>query len=365
MLTVNTNMLSLTAQTNLDKTQGLLQTSMQRLSSGLRINSAKDDAAGIAIASRMESQINGLGQAVRNANNAVSLVQTIGGAMSEVHDALQRMRELALQAADGSNASSDRQSLDAEFQALKAEIGDIASRTQFNGANVLDGSFGASLSNVGTNLSTANGIVSIDNTGGSVTNYTLSVSGTVLTLSDAVNTESVDISSLPSGFNTKEVAFSSLGITVTVNSALTNVSSNNTFDLAASTNGAAFQVGANAGETLSISSVDVRTNTLGINSADILTVSDASSAIDTVTTALNTVLSDMGQMGAVNNRLDSKISNLNNIIDNTTAAQSRIMDADFASETANMTKAQILQQAGISVLAQANQQPQMVLKLLQ
>lgn len=368
-LSINTNIMSLQAQDSLQTTGNSLQTAMQRLSSGLQINSAADNPAGYAISSRMTSQINGLNQAISNANNANSMVQTMSGAMSQIQSNLQTMRELAVQASDGSNTDSDRSSLNEEFQQLSQEIGQIAGQTQFNGTSVLNGSAGATVSVTanGANLATSNGIVDIVSQGASVTtgNYTLSVSGTALTLSLGSTSESINIGALPTGFNTQSVAFTQLGVDVTVNSSLTNVSTNNTFQIA---QGAlTFQIGANEGQTLSLSTINMTTgaNGLNISTADISSQSDASTAIDTIQTALNNMLNQEGYLGAVSNRLNAKVANLNNEVENTTSAQSQIQDANYASETAQMSKDTILQQAGISVLAQANQEPQLVLKLLQ
>jgi len=370
-LTINTNFVSINAQKNLNKTQGLLQTSMQRLSSGLRINSAKDDAAGIAIASRMTSQVRGLSQAVRNANNAVSLVQTMEGGLDEIHNMLQRMRELAVQAADDSNTSTDRSSLNAEFQALKTEIDRIANSTKFNNQNVLNGGFGSSISNLGTSLSAANGIEDITSNGAAAGTYTLTVaagtsSGKKLTLTVGTQSQVIDDVAVPTGLNNTEVNFTALGVKVTINAQIQNIAANNTFDVASGSG--TFQIGSDnaLNNTISISSVDARVSALSSNlvTADITNLANAQSSIDYVQTAINNVLTKKGDLGAINNRLEYTVANLNNIIENVSAARSRVMDADFAVETANMTKAMILQQAGISVLAQANQSPQQVLALL-
>jgi flagellin len=276
-MVINTNISAINAQRNLGKTQASLQTTMQRLSSGLRINSAKDDAAGIGIASRMTSQVRGLTQAARNANNAISVVQTIEGGLDEIHNMLQRMRELAVQASDDSNTATDRTSLNAEFQALKAEINRIAGSTKYNDQNVLDNS--------------------------------------------------------PSNTNRD------------------------------------FQIGSDnhANNRITVIAIDARVITLSayLDGANLTNKANAQDAIDYTQTAINQVLAHKSNLGAVNNRLDYTVANLNNIIENVTAARSRVMDADFAVETANMTRASILQQAGVSVLAQANQQPQAVLALLQ
>lgn len=370
-LVINTNVISINAQKNLSKTQGTLLTAMQRLSSGLRINSAKDDAAGIAIASRMTSQIRGLSQAVRNANNAISLVQTMEGGLDEIHNMLQRMRELAVQASDDSNTSTDRTSLNAEFQQLKTEIDRIANSTKFNNQNVLNGGFGSTIGNLGTNLSAANGIEDISSNGAAAGTYTLTVaagtsSGRQLTLTVGSQSQTIDNVAVPTGLNSTEVNFTALGIKVTINANIQDISSNNTFDVTAGSG--TFQIGSeNAlNNTISVNSVDARISALSANlvTANITTLSNAQNAIDYVQTAIDNVLSKKGELGAINNRIEYTVANLNNIIENVSAARSRVMDADFAVETANMTKAMILQQAGISVLAQANQSPQQVLALL-
>lgn len=273
MLSVNTNVASLNAQNNLVKSQNQLSTALGRLSSGLRINSAKDDAAGLAISNRMTAQIRGLNQAARNANDGISLAQTAEGALDEVTNMLQRMRELAIQSANGSNSSADRDSLDDEFQELMSEISRIADNTTFNDQNVLDGTLG------------------------SVT----------------------------------------------------------------------FQVGAEAGDTITITvSSDMSADgDLAISAEDVTTATNASDAIDVLDDALSTVDTFRGTLGAVQNRFESTIANVSNIAENVSAARSRIVDADFALETANLTKAQILQQAGTAMLAQANMVPQTALSLLQ
>ena len=274
MSVINTNVMSLTAQRNLNASQGDLSTAIQRLSSGLRINSAKDDAAGLAIATRMTSQINGLNQAVRNANDGISMAQTTESALGEVTNNLQRIRELAVEAANGTYSTADRAALDVEVQQRLSEIDRIASKTTFNGQNVLDGSLG-----------------------------------------------SVD-----------------------------------------------FQVGANVGDTVSVdfSTIDATTNTLGVNGISVTgaDATNANAAITAVDTALTSVNTARSTLGAVQNRFQSTVANLQSISESTSASRSQIQDADFAAETAAMSRAQILQQAGVSVLSQANAMPQTVLKLL-
>jgi len=272
-LSVNTNIGSLNAQRNLNKSQGGLSKAMQRLSSGLRINSAKDDAAGLAISDRMTSQIRGLNQAVRNANDGISLAQTAEGALSETTNILQRMRELSVQSANGTNTTADRTSLQSEFGQLQSEIKRIAENTSFNGQVLLSGKF--------------------------------------------------------------------------------------------STTGMDFQVGADKGQTITVTIGDATAKTLGVSSTiGVSTAAKAGDAIKAIDTAIGKVDTTRGSLGAVQNRFESTISNLANIAENLSAARSRIMDADIAAETSAMTKNNILQQAGVSILAQANQTPQLALSLL-
>jgi len=271
---INTNIMSLNAQRNLSTSQGALATSLERLSSGLRINSAKDDAAGLAISERFTAQIRGMNQAIRNANDGISLAQTAEGAMQEVTNNLQRIRELAVQAANATNSESDRASLQAEVDQLLEEIDRVAEKTTFNGVQLLDGDFATQV----------------------------------------------------------------------------------------------FQVGAKSDDTISVTSaVDVTTESLSIDAIDISGTdgTGATTALGLIDAALDDVSGFRAEFGAIQNRFESVIANLQNSVENQSAARSRIRDADFAAETAELTRAQILQQAGISVLSQANAQPQSVLALLQ
>ena len=264
-MTINTNVNSLNAQRNLSASQGSLATSMQRLSSGLRVNSAKDDAAGLAIADRMNAQIKGINVSVRNANDGISLAQTAEGALSVVTDVLQRMRELAVQAQNGSNGTTDRANLDTEYQQLSSEITRIAAQTKFNGTAIVGASAGAQT----------------------------------------------------------------------------------------------FQVGANNGDTLTITTATVTTVAGGLTTSAL-----ASTAVAALDTALDTITSSRATYGAMINRFQFAINNLQVTGENQSAARGRIMDADFASETANLARSQILQQAGTAMVAQANQLPNQVLSLL-
>jgi flagellin len=280
-MTINTNIASLNAQRNLNASQGSLATSMQRLSSGLRVNSAKDDAAGLAIAERMNAQVRGMNVAVRNANDGISMSQTAEGALSQVGNGLQRMRELAVQARNSTNSSSDKDSLNKEFAQLQAEIGRVLGGTSFNGKHIL---------------------------GADATSLT-------------------------------------------------------------------FQIGANttADDTITISTSDMTqdaTITAVTNSSTALIDASATSGaigtvIDNIDKALDSINDTRATIGATQSRFDAIITNLQTGVENQSAARSRIMDADFASETANMSRAQVLQQAGTAMVAQANQLPNQVLKLLQ
>ena len=278
-LSINTNIASIDAQRNLSASQSSLATSMQRLSSGLRINTAKDDAAGLSIAERMNAQVRGMNVAIRNSNDGISLAQTADGALAQVSNSLQRMRELAVQARNSTNSSSDKDSLNKEFSQLQSEITRVLGGTAFNGKHVL-----------GADATTLN-----------------------------------------------------------------------------------FQVGANTttDDTVSIKTTNMNNDTTMTAVTGSTTVIDASATsgaigtvIDNIDKAIDDVNDTRATFGATQSRFDSIISNLQSSVENQTAARSRIMDADFASETANMSRANVLQQAGTAMIAQANQQPSQVLTLL-
>lgn len=515
-LTINTNVASLNAQRNLGKSQGALNKSMQRLSSGLRINGAKDDAAGLAISDRMTAQIRGLNQAARNANDGISLAQTAEGALQESTNILQRMRELAVQSANDTNSETDRQSLDAEVQQLKSELDRIAQTTEFNGKKLIDGTMSNATFQVGANegtnetisfsisdaraaaLSTAssgtaavsatatalgNLTFTADATGaagnvaytvntvsatatdfagasavkatatglfgsltftatsaaGSAANiaYTVNVvaSGTVsdtgAVFTSATNTITITLGSAATG-RTSAVMMAAIsgaltGITVTATSAFTlpaaldtatvTMAGGDTYEnsalaasaamtatmtgttvtitLAGSASGntsAAFisalstamsgvTVTAAASGTFAAPTVGTSTITLAdgaaagagtVTIADVAVVGataaesllNSQEAIKSVDAALADIGTIRGGLGAVQNRFESTISNLQNVSENLSAARSRILDADIAQETSAMTKSNILQQAGVSILAQANQAPQLALSLL-
>ena len=278
MSVINTNYLAMVSQNNLQKSQAALGSAIERLSSGMRINSAKDDAAGQAIANRMTAQVKGLQQAARNANDGISIAQTTEGALNEINNNLQRIRELAVQAYNGTNSTDDLTSINNEVKARLDEINRVATKTEFNGTKVLDGS-------------TSSGIV--------------------------------------------------------------------------------IQVGSRDADTITIKGTDAQVNTLlsgtsAVNSGGLVISGSAltTGALAEIDAAINKVDGMRSDLGAIQNRFQSTVTNLNNTVNNLSASRSRIEDADYAVEVSNMTRAQILQQAGTSVLAQANQVPQTVLSLL-
>ena len=284
-LIINTNIIALNAQRNLSASQSSLSSSMQRLSSGLRVNSAKDDAAGLAIAERMSAQVRGMSVAARNANDGISLSQTAEGALGKVSDALQRMRELAVQSANATNSASDKDSLDKEFGELSKEIQRVLGGTTFNGLTVLGANAGAQLFQVGANTTS---------------NDTISITTTDMTAAAAITT-------------------------------------------VAGTD--------NAGSGRAVIDATASAGTI-------------QGVIGNIDTALDTVNAERATLGASQSRFDAVISNLQISIENQSAARSRIVDTDFAAETANLSRANILQQAGNAMVAQANQLPQQVLQLL-
>ncbi len=461
---INTNIASLNAQRNLNKSQAALGTSLQRLSSGKRINSAKDDAAGLAISQRFSAQIRGLDQAVRNSNDGISLAQTAEGALGEVTNNLQRIRELGVQSANATNSSSDRAAMQQEVSQLVSEINRISVQTNFNGTSLLDGSFASKAFQVGANVGETIVLSAITNAtkgGLGLDNGTATVTGTAVTAplnagdvkinghdvgavatgsakamataiqaadanvtataSTSVNTGTFNITASSSGDSyTLVVAGVSItgadtgtGITGAtmdaamtaggglVNTALASAGITMTGSFAAGnktfidvdgdnvvisssvvggvTGGVASGTGTNTG-TLSLASTgnDIRltgnslakagltagTTAVTGNTLDVSTVTGANLLITAVDSALNTVNSSRATLGALQNRFESVVTSLQTSSESLSSARSRIEDADFASETATLTKTQILQQAGTAMLAQANQLPQGVLSLL-
>ncbi len=471
-LVINTNVMSLNAQRNLTTSGNQLATSLQRLSSGLRINSAKDDAAGLAISDRMTSQINGLNQAVRNANDGISLAQTTEGALQEVTNNLQRIRELAVQSANATNSNSDRIALDQEVQQRIAEIERIANQTSFNGRKVLDGSFGGATFQVGANVgetitlalsssvqatrigqvATSTGTVDLSTlftAGGTAATAGSVAAGTVADPAAAVSFDinGVNVSAAAAGGRTLaqlatalngamtgasmgyQVAVSGGGLTLTATTAgadamaVTNLTG---ITFGAATAGTAAVAGTAAPYTLAQFDVTVGTGTavslagtyataqdlvnavnsnvsganasidstnhlvisagqaitiagaggtalgnataaLGgsLNAQNVLSTTGANRAIQSVDSALTSVSNLRSTLGAIQNRFQSVINSLQAVSENLSASRGRILDTDYAAETAQLTRAQILQQAGTAMVSQANSSPQSVLSLLQ
>jgi flagellin len=379
---INSNVLSLNAQRNLQTSQSLLATSLQRLSSGLRINSAKDDAAGLAISNRFTAQIRGLNQAVRNANDGISLAQTAEGALVEVGNNLQRIRELAVQSANATNSASDRASLQAEVDQLLSEIDRVANQTSFNGVQVIDGSFSSAVFQVGANANeTITVAVSIDANvaalGGDVTTSTgasgsvtatitdltavaagsLTVNGTDIGALSAVGTINQRVSQVVNAINDVSVT---TGVNASFNTATGEIElvSAAAFTLAGTDDGSQTGFDGAGGVTSTDSTVT------GLTTLSVASFAGATLAIQQIDAALTDVSSARGTFGAVQNRFESVIASLSTTAENLTASRSRIRDTDFAQETAELSRAQILQQAGIAMLAQANAAPQSVLGLL-
>ena len=470
--TINTNLNSLTAQRNQSKTQNELSTAINRLSSGMRINSAKDDAAGLAISERFTSQIRGLNQAARNANDGISLAQTAEGALGSIGSNLQRMRELAVQSANATNSSSDRAALQQEVSQLNAEVDRVATQTQFNGLNLLDGSYLAQQFQVGANAGqtiTVDGIASA-RTSAMGQSYGASAVGTTLAASTGITAagqfsiQGVDIyssttitgdaKSIAAAINAKSIAgvtataqpTTAVGTTsppvgpvtagtgvltlnnISINVAITASPATNQANalaainansaatgVTATANGSGITLGAADGRNITTTYVAGGTGSaladlglggaavpaasstynlsykgsaplvvvgtaantgltpgptnatatgVAISAVDISTVQGANAALTSIDAALSSVNTGRASLGAIQNRFSSTIENLQTNGENLSASRSRIQDADFAAETANLSRAQVLQQAGTAMIAQANQLPQQVLSLL-
>ncbi|MDX9687266.1 flagellin [Halopseudomonas formosensis] len=394
-LTVNSNIASLNAQRNLSGSTNALSTSLERLSSGSRINSAKDDAAGLQISNRLTSQINGLNVAVKNANDGISMAQTAEGALQESTNIMQRMRDLALQASNGSNSAEERKALNQEFTNLSGELTRIAKTTTFGGKNLLDGTLkGESFqvgSNAGETLSFSIGDMSAKGLSGQSTLAEFEAGAAAVADVEDDGTVTAD------GFDAagKLITAAGDGVSIKLNGTIVSFEEGDTLDKVvdkinnASTGVTAaknedgdgivltslqdFTVedGDPAGlEVLGLDGWESDTDGVAesanhtIDSLDILTAGNAQLAIQALDDAIASVDSTRADLGAVQNRFESTISNLQNIAENASAARGRIMDTDYAAESANLAKNQIMQQAGTAMLAQANQLPQAVLSLL-
>lgn len=387
-LYVNTNVSSINAQNQLVKSGNTLDQAFQRLSSGLRINSAADDAAGLQISNRLTSQVNGLNVATRNANDGISLAQTAEGSLQESTNILQRMRELALQSANGSNSSADRDALQKEVEALSSELTRISDNTAFGGRKILNGDFGTEAFQVGSEANetisltldsydsgslgekevqavTFTGFTTPDGTGGTGETLTVSVGSDSF---DVVLDGSEDADAFASAFNAEAgdsgVYAVSDGTDVTFGVDTDVISDVTTVEIQSDTtdgdtgidDSAAVAAAADGTNTVSVGDT--------ISNVDISSQDGAQSAVASIDNAIASIDEKRADLGAFQNRMQSTISNLSTISENVSAARSRVRDADFAAETAKLTQAQIIQQASTTILAQANQRPQAALSLL-
>lgn len=377
---INTNIAALNAKRNLDGSQSALNTSLQRLSTGLRINSAKDDAAGLAISERMTSQIRGLNQAARNANDGISLAQTAEGALAEVTNNLQRIRELAIQSSNATNSQSDRDALQVEVTQLLNEIDRVANQTQFNGVKLLDGSFSGAVFQIGANAGETITIASTTDANtaalGSVTQATTSVFATGLTgYATAISAgdmlvNGVDIGALGSAGSALERAGQLVNAinNVSATSGVGATFNSTTGEITLSSSGnIAFTGAALLATTTGFVAADNATAsaTTGIDTLNVSSFAGSQLAVELIDSSLTDVNFARATLGAVQSRFESVVTTVQTTSENLSASRSRILDADFATETANLTRAQILQQAGTAMLAQANALPQNVLALLQ
>ena len=414
---INTNISALNTYNQLNKNNNALNSSLEKLSSGYKINSASDDAAGLAISEKMKGQIRGLDQASENSQNAVSMVQTADGALDETESILQRMRELAVQSSSDTNTDSDRDNIQDEIDSLVDEINNIANTTVFNTKNLLNGSMGSAVSTAaayvetitslaagaGTDATADTVLSSLTDTAGNSLGI---ASGDTITVSymkggslyqDTIDvTSSTKLSDLfgeSNASNDIDFAVASgsatatastigtsgaiYGLTITVTDGTTKTTNTDATDALSSftqtqkaqdlqTDGTAtIQIGANTGQSISISIDNMNAAALGVEGLTVNTQESANVAISVIDTATAMVSSQRAQLGAVENSLDSTLNNLDTSSENLSSAESTIRDTDMASEMANYTKLSVLTQAATSMLAQANQQPEMVLKLLQ
>jgi flagellin len=372
---INTNLASLNTQRNLGTSQTALNTSIQRLSSGLRVNSAKDDAAGLAISERMSSQVRGLNVAARNANDGVSLAQTAEGSLGKIGDMIQRIRELAVQSSNATNSTTDRAALQSEVTQLKEEIDRVATTTSFNGTKLLDGSFSAAKFQVGADAGESITITAITNAqlaGMGVVNRASTQNSTAISdltataLAD-LTVNGVDIGVLAAAGTTQErqaqVVDAINRISTTTGVGAFFDAPNNKIVL---TSNATITLTGAAGAKVGFVAADSAAAAASANMAslDVSSYGGAQLAIQQADAALSQVNGARATLGAIQNRFENTVANIQITSENITAARSRIMDTDFAAETAALTRAQILQQAGNAMLSQANQLPQQVLSLL-
>lgn len=364
---INNNISAMNTYSRLSSAQSAQSKSLEKLSSGLRINRAGDDAAGLAISEKMRGQIGGLNQAVRNAQDGISLIQTAEGALSETHSILNRMRELAVQASNDTNSTEDRDAINTEITQLKEELNRIGETTQFNGKVLLDGSFGVKDSETGTLASGTDGVQGFSISGAKASEtYTLAVvADGEVSLTDSAGNAQV-ITGLATTYS-GSLNFDKMGISINLKdtdlAAATDTIGGKTIITSATTD-QNIQIGANSNQKLGISIDSMKADDLGVATISVASHTDAESAITAIDTAINTVSTQRSKLGAWQNRLDHTINNLTASAENLTAAESRIRDVDMAKEMMEFTKNNILNQASTAMLAQANQMPQGVLQLL-
>lgn len=379
---INTNVASLNAQRNLTSSQSSLNTSLQRLSSGLRINSAKDDAAGLAISERFTAQIRGLDVASRNANDGISLAQTAEGALGEVTNNLQRIRELAVQSANASNSATDRAALQTEAAQLLSEVDRVANQTKFNGVALVDGSFTSAVFQVGANSGETITVSSLVDANvaalGTVTAASgqssavtgISALGAPAAGSLVINGTDISTQIGAAGSSQQRVgqvvdAINNSSTTTGVNAAFDSATGRIVLSSAADIVVTGTDDGTATGFDAAGTDGDATaTTTNGLTGLDLSSFAGASLAIQQIDSALGQVNSARATLGAIQNRFSSVVSNIASTSENLSASRSRIQDADFAKETASLTRGQILQQAGTAILSQANSAPQNVLSLL-
>ena len=392
---INNNISAVDAQRNLMMTGMTLSKSVERLSSGLRINRAADDAAGLSISEKLRAQVRGLVQAQRNAQDGISMIQTAEGALTEVHSMLHRMRELGLQAANDSLSPEDRTNVNAELQQLKAEINNISSTTKFNGKQLLTGSLVTALGGAtGTDLivgdqltTTAVASITAINVSaakaGDTYTMTSTAAGTITMTrgSDSV-AQTVNVAAIGAN-GSQTLDFSTLGVSFTIQANASGkaqadivtdltAAANDTIVTAAGSGSANYQIGADASDFISVSYTRVDVSASGLSALDTAltnfngsqTLAFAQALVTAVDTSITSVNSSRSNLGAVQNRLEHTIANVGVAHENLLASESRIRDADMAAEMVTFTKTQILQQAGTAILAQANSAPQSILSLL-
>lgn len=393
-LTVNTNIASLNTQRNLNTSSKSLDVSLQRLSTGSKINSAKDDAAGLQISNRLSSQINGLNVAVKNSNDGISMAQTAEGALQQSTSILQRMRDLSLQSANGSNSDEERKALNSEVNELKKELNRISNTTTFGGKKLLDGTFETTTFQVGAKANETISVkideMSTESLKGTFSSGSISAGSVAAGTASASGAIAMSVQMVGGEVRTFSATFASGATAAQQVQALATVINDANIGVGAFINesgdidllsaagsgttagqiqsfsfgsGATVSAAKGAADTTAISMEEVDSGNL-VDDIDITSVLSSQKAVIVIDQAIQAIDSQRADLGAVQNRFENTIGNLQNIAENVSAARGRIQDTDFAAETASLTKNQILQQAGTAILAQANQLPQAVLSLL-